>query len=254
MYVLNKIVGGMLNPISIALLFVLAGVVCGVLRRRRVALGLLVFAFSWLWVWGTALWCRAIGLPLERQFQALRAEDTPTADAIVVLGGGMTANKAVYPYADISEAGDRVWHAARLYRAGKAPLVVPTGCNDKDAVVPLLLDLGVPSTALRVEDEARNTEENARFVATMLKDVVPGRKPRILLVTSAIHMRRALLMYSRYASELEIIPVATDFHVTVCTDRPIKCSDFFPNTDYLQKNGCILKELVGYWGYRLLRR
>ena len=148
------------------------------------------------------------------------------ADAIVVLGGGMTANKVAYPYADISEAGDRVWHAARLYRAGKAPLVVPTGCNDKDAVVPLLLDLGVPSTALRVEDEARNTEENARFVATMLKDVVPGRKPRILLVTSAIHMRRALLMYSRYAPELEIIPVATDFHVTVCTDRPIKCSDF----------------------------
>ena len=145
-------------------------------------------------------------ITLTTQALKLRAEDMPTADAIVVLGGGMTANKAVYPYADISEAGDRVWHAARLYRAGKAPLVVPTGCNDKDAVVPLLLDLGVPSTALRVEDEARNTEENARFVATMLKDVVPGRKPRILLVTSAIHMRRALLMYSRYASELDIIP------------------------------------------------
>ena len=179
MYVLNKIVGGMLNPISIALLFVLAGAICGILRRRRVALVLLAFAFSWLWIWSTAIWCRAIGLPLERQFPVQRAEDAPTADAIVVLGGGMTANRAVYPYADMSEAGDRVWHAARLYRAGKAPLVVPTGCNDRDSVVPLLLDLGVPSTALRVEDAARNTEENARFVATMLKDIVPGRKPRV---------------------------------------------------------------------------
>ena len=254
MYVLNKIVGGLLNPIAIAMLFVLAGAICSVLRRRRVAVVLLVFAFSWLWIWGTAIWCRAIGLPLERQFQIQRAEDAPTADAIVVLGGGMTSNRAVYPYADMNEAGDRVWHTARLYRAGKASLVVPTGCNDKDSVVPLLLDLGVPSTALHVEDKARNTEENARFVATMLKDVAPGRRPRVLLVTSALHMRRALLMYSRYAPELEIIPVATDFHVTVCTDRPLKCSDFFPNTDYLQKNGNILKELVGYWGYRLLRR
>ena len=254
MYVLNKIVGGLLNPIAIAMLFVLAGAICATLRRRRVAVVLLAFAFVWQWIWGTAIWCRAIGLPLERQFQVQRAEDAPTADAIVVLGGGMTSNGAVYPYADMNEAGDRVWHAARLYRAGKASLVVPTGCNDRDSVVPLLLDLGVPSTALCVEDKARNTEENARFVATMLKDVAPGRKPRVLLVTSAIHMRRALLMYSRYAPELEIIPVATDFHVTVCTDRPLKCSDFFPSTDYLEKNGCILKELVGYWGYRLLRR
>ena len=35
MYVLNKIVGGLLNPISIALLFVLAGAICGILRAVR---------------------------------------------------------------------------------------------------------------------------------------------------------------------------------------------------------------------------
>ena len=168
MYVLNKIVGGLLNPISIALLFVLAGAICGTLRRRRVALVLLAFAFSWLWIWSTAIWCRAIGLPLERQFPVQRAEDAPTADAIVVLGGGMTANRAVYPYADMSEAGDRVWHAARLYRAGKAPLVICTSKDTPATTAPLLRDLGVPAEAIICIEEPRNTEEEGRFVAAAI--------------------------------------------------------------------------------------
>ena len=254
MYVLNKIVGWMLSPIAPALLLVLAAAVCVWLNRRRTALGLLLAAMVWQWVWGTAIWCHMIGMPLERLYPVVKAEEAPQADAIIVLGGGMSSNTNAYPYADMSEGGDRVWHAARLYKAGKAPLVVPSGCNDQHSVVPLLLDLGVPSTAIQVENLARNTEENARFVSELLKKTVSGRKPRALLVTSAQHMRRALLMYERYAPELDIVPAATDYNVTVCTERPCKISDFFPNTDYLQKNGCILKELVGYWGYRLLRR
>ena len=254
MYILNKIVGGLLNPVSLALLFVLAGAICAAARRRRTALALLAFAFVWLWVWSTGFWCHAIGLPLERLYPVVMAEAAPQADAIIVLGGGMSANADAYPYADMCEAGDRAWHAARLYKAGKAPLVVPTGCNDRQSVVPLLLDLGVPSTAIQVENKARNTEENALLVSRQLKDAAIGRKPRALLVTSAQHMRRAMLMYERYAPDIEIVPAATDYNVTVCTDRPYKISDFFPNTDYLQKNGCIMKEMVGYWGYRLLRR
>ncbi len=254
MYVVNKIAGWLLSPVAPGLLLVLSAAVAVWLNRRRTAFWLMLAAAAWQWVWGTAAWCRLIGLPLERIYPVVKAEDSPEADAIVVLGGGMASNPDIYPYADMSEGADRVWHAARLYRAGKAPLVVPTGCSDMDSTVPLLVDLGVPREAIRVENAARNTEENARFAASLLADAIKGRRPKVLLVTSAQHMRRAMLMYSRYAPGLDIIPVATDYNVTVCTDRPFKISDFFPNTDYQQKNGCLLKELVGYWGYRIFRR
>ena len=253
MYVLNKMVGWLLSPMALTLMMVLVGAVCAWLGRRRTAVGVLLGAFAWQWIWGTSAWSRVIVLPMERAYPVVRAEDVPSADAIVVLGGGMTSNP-VYPYADICEAGDRAWHAARLYRAGKAPMVIPTGAADLTSTVPLLEDLGVPRSAIRVENRARNTEENARLVADMLKPAAGAAKPRILLVTSAQHMRRAMLMYGRYAPELEIIPAATDYNVLVCTERPWKCSDFFPGAEYLLKNSAAAKEIVGYWGYRLLRR
>ncbi len=251
MYILNKIVGGILNPVMIALILTLAGIVCVWFRRRRSAIGILALAFMWTWVWGTGLWASFVGGSLERLYPPQLAENMPKADVIVLLGGGMTENAEASPYPDMSEGGDRVWHAARLYHAGKAPLIVPTGGNDFASTVPFLEALGVPRSAIKVENDARNTEENARYVASMLKGQ-SGAK--VLLVTSAMHMRRALLMYKRYAPTLEVIPAATDHCVEICTDHPLKCADFFPNTDFYHKTGAAMKEHVGYWGYRFLRR
>ena len=112
---------------------------------------------------------RWIGGALESEWPIVKAEEVPKADAIVLLGGGMGSNRNVYPYAEMWGGADRVWHAARLYKAGKAPIVIPTGCNERESTVPLLRDFGVPESAILVEDAARNTEENARFVERMLK-------------------------------------------------------------------------------------
>lgn len=253
MYILNKIVGGVLNPVMIGLMIIAAGAALAWFGRRKSALATLGAAFAWIWLWGTAVWTNVIGLPLEKMYPPMLAEDTPAGDVIILLGGGMSFNGGVSPYPDMCEGGDRAWHAARLYHAGKAPVIIPSGGGDLVSTVPLLVDLGVPRSAIKVENAARNTEENAKFVANMLKRE-DGKRPRALLVTSATHMRRSMLMYTRYAPDLEMIPAATDHCIGVCTDRPFKVADFFPTTDFYQKSGAIMKELVGYWGYRLFRR
>ena len=159
---------------------------------------------------------------------------------------------------------DRVWHAARLYKAGKAPRVIASGNGDRVSTLPLLLDFGVPESAVIVEDESRNTEENARFEERILtasdksgtqlptaNDQQPTKK--ILLVTSAYHMRRAMLMYRKYAPSLEIIPAATDYEVTVRTIHPFRFEDIWPDADIFAANSNLFKERIGYWGYRLFR-
>ena len=78
-------------------------------------------------------------------------------------------------------------------------------------------------------------------------------KPRVLLVTSAWHMRRSVLMYRKYAPSLEIIPAATDYEATVQTGRPFSLKDLWPDATMFYANSYILKEYIGYWGYRLLR-
>ena len=247
---------------------------------------------------------RWIGVALEREWTAVKAEDAPKADAIVLLGGGMGSNTNVYPnaemYSEMWSGADRVWHAARLWKAGRAPIVIPTGCGERESTVPLLRDFGVPESAIVVEDAARNTEENARFVERMLKmshaevqrrgegerdlfghkgqekqeigrgknnrvehvervERVEGeegkvRKQRVLLVTSAWHMRRSVLMYRKYAPSLEIIPAAADYEATVITGHPFAFKDIWPDANMLFANSYIFKEYLGYWGYRLLRR
>lgn len=254
MYIVNKIVGSCLNPLAVGIALIVAGGVLLWRGRRTSGFAVLAASVFWLWAWSTPVAYRRLGGSLERAYPAEKAEAAAQADAIVVLGGGMGSNTNASPYAEMWSAADRVWHAARLYRAGKAPIVIATGRGEREATVPLLLDLGVPASAIVVEDQARNTEENAKFVEKVLLD---GKKPdrkRILLVTSAWHMRRAVLMYRRYAPGLEIVPVAADHEATVNTCRPFSFTDLWPDANMLFANSYIFKEYLGYWGYRLLRR
>lgn len=254
MYFLNKIVGGLLNPLVIGLVMVVASGLCLWRSWRKTGFGLLIGAVAWLWLWSTPMMYRWIGGSLESEWPVVKAEDAPTADAIVLLGGGMGSNTNVYPYAEMWNGADRVWHAARLYKAGKAPLIVPTGRGEQESTVPLLRDLGVPESAIVVENKARNTEENARFVEKILEPRnTQNTRKRVLLVTSAWHMRRSVLMYRKYAPSLEIIPAAADYEATVNTSHPFCFKDIWPDTNALFANSYIFKEYLGYWGYRLLR-
>ncbi len=254
MYIINKIVGGCVNPLVIGMVLIAVGGVMLWRGWRKTGFGFLGVSFTWFWLWSTPMMYRWIGGSLEREWPVVTAEDAPKADAIVLLGGGMGANTNAYPYAEMWNGADRVWHAARLYKAGKAPLVIPTGSGERESTVPLLRDLGVPESAIVVEDKARNTEENAKFVEKILATEDTKRtKARVLLVPSAWHMRRSVLMYRKYAPSLEIVPAAADYEATVQTGHPLCFKDIWPDTNALFANSYIFKEYLGYWGYRLFR-
>ena len=254
MYYINKIVGALLNPFMIGLLLAIAALVCW--RYRRVAFWLLVASVVWLWGWSTGLMMDITGKMLEGPWLnngcVPKIESLPTADLIVVLSGGMGAATNVSPYAEMYGAGDRVWHGARLFKAGKAPRMVLTGLDSLDSSVPLLKDLGVPGEAILVDNDSRNTEQNAKFTAELLKkaNIV---KPKVLLVTSAFHMRRSLLMFQKYAPDIEIIPAPSDFEVTVVMAEGFKFQWLLPSAGACDRNAVHFKEFIGYWGYRLFR-
>lgn len=266
MYYVNKIVGVLLNPVAVALILMVVGMVFVARGRKRLAMGFVLGASVWLWLWGTPLVYRFAGVGLESEWPMILAEDMPTADAIVILGGGMGANTNVSQYAEMWGGADRVWHAARLWKVGKAPVVITSGTGDRDSTVPLLRDLGIPESAIVVEDKARNTEENAKFVEEVLTqrrrdaeggegDEVKGEEKgkRILLVTSAWHMRRSVLMFKKYAPNLDVIPAATDYEASIRMCREFSLGELLPSAEYLSLNSGCIKEHIGYWGYRLLR-
>ena len=265
MYYINKIVGAFLNPLGIGLLLVLLAIVLAQLKRRRLSCVCGLLSIAWLWFWSTGAAGRLIGLPLERAFPPQLAEAMPAADAIVVLGGGVWENTNACLYAELFQGADRAWHGARLYRAGKAKKVFVTS----EADARFMVDLGVPKEAIAGPSEARNTEEEARFIAEAMKQVkVKGaiergeiaeglreqRKVKILLVTSAWHMRRAKMMFDKYATGVEVIPAAADHEAMTMFDKPLEFKDFVPDSVLLAFNAYMFKEWVAYWGYKWLRR
>lgn len=248
MVVVNKIVGAFLNPIALTLLLIAVAFVTS-FKWRKISATALVVAFAWLWLCATPFFCNVLRSQIELDYEEQVAEDAPLADAIVILGGGMSADTNRFRYAEINSSGDRVWHAARLYKAGKAPIVVPTGNNDFASTVPFLMDLGVPQEAIKGEYAARNTEENARLVQKLL-----GEGKRILLVTSVWHMRRSELMFKKYAPGLQIIPAPTDFEVRMSAGKPFDWKSLLPEKDVFPYTCALFKELIGYYGYVLFRR
>ena len=246
MYYLNKAVWFCCNPLTPALVGAIVGVV--LLWRgshRRLGGWMAAVSLAVLWFESTQACVFLLGLPLERQYLALQTVDSlPVADAVVALGGGIAkTDEMVHP--DMNEAADRVWHAARIWKAGKAKIVIVSGSNDLKAAVPLLLDLGVPREAIAVDDESRNTYENSRFTERLLKArAKPGETPSLLVATSAWHMPRALGNFSR--TSLKVMPAPCDF--TVCSmwmSHPRWWDMIVPQADAVARTNYLAKEWLG---------
>ncbi len=257
MYIANKIVGYLVSPLALFWLASLASLVLWRVRRVRMAWAVLVLAFAWLWFWAMPVTGRLVGVPLERAYLTAggRVPDVasyPEASALVLLGGGMDAATNVSDVAEMFSNADRVWHAARLFRAGKAPRIVATGDGARESTVGLLCDFGVPADAITCLD-ARNTEEEARAVQDLVGAGAEGR-PKVLLVTSAWHMRRAQFTFNRYAPSLDIVPSPADFENSYFAAKPVKANDFLPDSRALDLNVRSFREWFGYFGYRWLRR
>ena len=109
-------------------------------------------------------------------------------DAILILGA------AVWAKGPSPTLRRRTAHAAKLWFQGIAPLIIPCGGLGQhpptEAVVmrQLLLDAGVPKSAIAIEDQSTSTLENICFAQRLL----PG--PEVTIVTDLYHARRALMV------------------------------------------------------------
>ena len=236
----------LISPLGTALALGLVALALGLWRWRRLSWLLAAVALLWLWVWSTpaaSLWLRA---GLESRYPPLALQAVPSAQAIVVLGGALSPPSAGRPWPDLSAGADRVWHAARLFRAGKAPLVLMSGgidpafsqVSEAQAMRDFIQDLGVPSAAVLLEPDSRNTRENAQFTAVLLRQ---RQINSVLLVTSALHMRRALAHFK--AQGLQVLPVATDHSPLAAPGL----AGWLPDTVALDGSGRAFKELIGQW-------
>lgn len=255
---LSKVLTYLAMPLGTSLLLGALGLTSLLVKRTLLASVLMLVALAWVGLWSTPVFSDWIRLSLEGRYPPLALDSIPPADEIVVLGGGVGPAFPPRLQPDLGAAADRVWHAARVYHAGKAPRVVVSGgmvpwkreqgSAEAGAMRSFLRALGVPPDAIRLESGSATTRENAVETARLLRrersaDAGPVR---VILVTSALHMRRAEASFR--AVGVEVVPVATDHEIV--DEGPLTPLDFLPEADALQGSSRALKEYLGLWVYR----
>ena len=277
MYYINKVVGFLVSPIGGAIVGGIIAVLCARLGRNRLAKWIGGLTVAWLWLWMTPIMIWVVGVPLEREFleegRVPEVGTFPEADAIVLLGGGMGVDTNLSCYAEMWTSADRVWQAVRLYKAGKATKIVATGNYASDTTLPLLMDFGVPEDAVSFLD-ARTTEEEAKGLWEIFgrrggveelgvvelgvsdsptRPLTHSPTFKILLVTSAWHMKRARLMFEKYASGIEVICAPADFENMFMAEKTPLLKMLLPDPNVFMLNSVAFHEWVGIVGYGVFR-
>ena len=231
------------HPAAQALLLIVIGLIGFCLRRYRTGAVFCALGVLWVTLCATPAFADLLQRGLENQSPQQEAASYPTADAIVVLGGGDPLPVGDDPNdAAPSVQATRAGFGLELFRQAKAPIVLLSG-GDGEALdmAHQLEQQGVPAPSLQVEPGSATTHQNALYSAAILKR--EGRY-RILLVTSSWSMPRAAACFRREG--LQVIPAPT-------LDREITRSGFSwrPQRASLRQSARFLHEYLGLLAYKL---
>lgn len=213
-FIILKILGRLLLPPAPMVVGLLVGGLLALVGFRRLARLIVALGIAHTAILSLPPVADMLMHGLEREArQEMQAAKPCCYDSIVVLGGAMLpALPPYFPEPSLTEASDRVWHAARLYHRGVAPRIVVTGgsvlleegrqtTSEAEAMRAFLMDLRVPAEAIVEEGKALNTIQNIALVRELVKD-----KP-VALVTSAFHMPRAMALARRAGLNVSAFPV-----------------------------------------------
>ncbi|WP_121970050.1 YdcF family protein [Leptolyngbya sp. BC1307] len=259
MFFLSKLLPLFVYPLGLSSLLLILGLVWLWPRPKRAAMAiasaLLILFFS-----SNPIVSGKFVSTLEWRY--FPPDPVLTADAIVVLGGATQPALAPRPWVEVSEGGDRILYGARLYNQKKAPKLILSGGrvtwrvgggpSEADDMKAFALAMNVPESAIVLEGRSLNTRQNAVNVQKILK---AQSIDSVLLVTSAIHMPRAVAIFKKLG--INVIPAPTDYLVpTESYGQAIatvegRILSLLPEAEALSQFTRALKEYVGLVIYRL---
>ncbi len=198
-FAIQKVLWFLIMPPASLIILMLVGLFLINKKRRLCGKSLIFLGVALLYVLSIAQVADFIVKPLEKPFPPLKREDL-RADAVVVLGGGSVdlewLGAAPVPN---SETFSRLVTGVELAKRFHIPLVLSMGngepfatkVNDADTMAEAALALGIPKKQMIIDNVSRDTVENSYAVRKLIKG------NRIILSTSAYHMRRAKAMFAK---------------------------------------------------------
>jgi uncharacterized SAM-binding protein YcdF (DUF218 family) len=244
MFILKKIVTLLFMPMSICLGVLGVGILL-LWVRRRIGAAKIVLTLGFLVL--TALSFSAVAnqfnKPLETWYPPLL--DTggiKDVKWVVVLGGGHTSNPELPANAQIGSSSlARLVEGIRIHRElPESKLLLSGGAvfdpvPEAETMAAVARLLGVNPDKMVLESKSQDTGQQSNFVQAIIHD------DRCVLVTSAIHMPRAMRVFEQKG--VKPIPAPTDFGDWMRKENGP--DQFFPRAEELHKVEAAFHEYLG---------
>lgn len=240
-FIFSKVLLFLLFPLNWIIIFLLIALLCKKqrLKRRCFVIGmalLIIFTNPLL------LYLFAKNWDIDK----VKLNNGKTYSAVIVLGGFSGEDKNGNGF--FNESADRFIQGVKLKEQGQVSHILissgngnlhPDSFREATWVKGVLKEFNLPDSTVLIEQNSRNTFENAAFSKQLLEKA--HLPPPYLLVTSSWHMRRSLYIFKK--TGVEVIPYSSG---------PITGNSRFFFYDYLLPDAGILatwniylKELVG---------
>ncbi|MDO8463080.1 MAG: YdcF family protein [bacterium] len=257
MFLLLKLFKPFVLPPTLIAIGFIAALVFVVRHRRRWGIAILACTLGVYYLLAIEPIAAMLAWTLERPYGASATASVERVDAIVVLGGGARAE----PMPELGGSSfRRLWRAIAYYDdlGGQVPIVYSGGSGDpfaRDAVEAdiarrIVVRAGVEQTQIFLEKGSRTTYENGVATRALLAERLPHvPQPRIALVTSAWHLRRATGVFTKLGMDVVLVPA--DFMSGAFSLDPLS---FFPSAAAFADSVTSIHEWVGIVGYRMQGR
>jgi uncharacterized SAM-binding protein YcdF (DUF218 family) len=240
-FVLSKILLFLILPMYWVLaIFIIALVTKNARRKRR----LFIAAIILLYIFSNSFIINQFAKRWDYPQATLPAG--ASYSCVIVLGGfsgGDEFNRGYFnTLADRFIQGVKLLitkRASHILISGGDGSLIPQGFREAAWVKTQLLDLKIPDSLILIEQNSKNTIENARFSKVLLQQ--NHLQPPYLLVTSAFHMRRAAMIFKN--AGIPVIPYPCNYLAGI---QRFSLTDLLPTSDALSGWNLYTKEVVGY--------
>ncbi len=213
MFIIEKIISlTLLSPLPIIIILIFIGL--GNLFKKRKKSGLLLIIIGiFLYMASSDVFIDKRLYKLENTYSVISDESLEKGQAYVLLGGGIitTTGEGNIPGLNPSV---RIMKTAEYYRKYPKKIYISGGSplqnqeSESSVYAKELVALGVNPEDIIMEEESRNTGENALFIKEYLEK---NEQKSVVLITSASHMKRSVYVFEKYLEGVEIIPAPCNF-------------------------------------------
>lgn len=251
-FVLSKLLDVGLSPLTWAIVLCLLGAIALVQKTPWRGMRAAPFAAACI------LYLFSIEPVSNALAQRLEAPAVPTAradvtyDAVILLGGLVDSATGAFGQRSYNDNVERLLVTFDLLRSGRAKFAILSGgpvepeageASEARVLAAQLSDWGISKEQIVVEDRARNTRENAVESARIVRE---QGWTKILVVTSAFHMPRALECFNAVGMRVDTLPV--DRRALDLTHRTVS---YLPRSGSLNQSTNALREFAGRIVYRI---